>query len=71
MSLEQTFPPRGRNCKHRPKSRRPTEKERQAALDRAGVLNLGDPTGPEPTAQNLKNDAHLNYDRKRPNITEL
>jgi hypothetical protein len=71
MSLEQTFPPRGRNCEHEPKDRPPTKTQRQAALRRNGILNLGDPNGPGPTKNKSKNNTPSEHERRRRNITEL
>ena len=55
MSLEQTFPSRSHNCERKPKGKPLTEAEREAALDHAGIRNLGDPTGPPPRIRKLKN----------------
>jgi len=71
MSLEQTFPPRGRNCEHKLKGRRATEAERETALDRAGIRNLGDPNGPPGPTKKSKNKTPSDYGRKYLNITEL
>jgi hypothetical protein len=56
VSLPQVFPPRSHNCVRKPKGRIPTEVEREAALQRAGMRNLGDPNGPPPRASRLADE---------------